>query len=327
MRIVVMAALSVLFCSAESLANDWARSMFSNTKHDFGTVARAANTEFRFEFENRSKQTVHVRSVRTSCNCTTPSIVTDTVAPGQVGVILARFNTHSHTGSKQATVTVTFDKPQFAEVQLTVKGYIRSDIVFNPGEAVFGNVQEGEAKSMSIDLDYAGRSDWKVVSIGCNDHFIDSQIQEVSRSGGRIKYRIDLTLKSDAPIGSIQSEIFVKTNDRNLTTVPLRTMANIQPAIAVSPQFVTLGDIKPGDSIRQILILRAPQPFRILEISSDVFDVTFEPVEEPKSLHTLPIMLSAKPGSGEIQGKLMVRTDLPGESTVSLNASCNLQKP
>lgn len=324
MRIVLLAALCVLLSSSQSLANNWARSMFSNTSHDFGTVARAANTEFRFEFENRTKQTIHVRNVRTSCNCTSPSIVTETVQPGQIGVILAKFNTHSHTGSKQATVTVTFDRPQFAEVQLTVKGYIRSDIVFNPGEALFGNVQEGDSKSLTVDLDYAGRSDWKVVGLGCNDQFIQTGITELSRSGGRVKYRIDLTLKPDAPVGTLQSEVFVKTNDRSMTSVPLRMLANVQPTIAISPQLVALGDVKEGESVRQILVIRGQQPFRITEIYSDQFDISFDPIDEPKNLHTLPVTLTMKPGKGEIQGKIFVKTDLPGNTEVSVAASCKM---
>ncbi len=143
MRIVMMAALGLLLCQTSVFSSDWARSMFTATSHDFGTVARAAKTEYRFEFENRSNQTLHVRSVRTSCGCTTPTIETETVQPGGTGVILAKFNTHSHTGQRQATVTVTFDRPQFAEVQLLVKGYIRSDIVFNPGKRCSAPFKKG----------------------------------------------------------------------------------------------------------------------------------------------------------------------------------------
>ncbi len=94
-------------------------SLFRDASHDFGTVARAAKTEHRFEFQNPYQQPIHVRSVRTSCGCTTPIIETETVPPGGTGIILARFNTGTHTGSKAATVTVTIDRPTFMEVQLT----------------------------------------------------------------------------------------------------------------------------------------------------------------------------------------------------------------
>lgn len=324
MRTLILAALGVLVASSSVSANDWARSMFTSTNHDFGTVARAAKTEYRFEFENRSNQTIHVRSVRTSCGCTTPSIETETVAPGGTGVILAKFNTHSHTGQRQATVTVTFDKPQFTEVQLLVKGYIRSDIVFNPGEAVFGNVKEGESKSINIDLDYAGRSDWKVMSVGASDNFVQADFKEISRANGRIKYQILATLTGNAPKGALLSELFIKTNDRNLTTVPLRLMANIEPSIAVIPQLVAIGDIKQGEPAKQVLVLKGHQPFRVTEIESADFDVDFQADQESKDLHKLQLTIAPKSQKGEIKGKIFVKTDLDGDTTVCFDATCKV---
>ena len=76
---------------------------------------------------------VHISGVRASCGCTTPSISKDTLKTWETGAIIAKFNTDSFLGKKSATLTVTIDKPFYAEVQLNVAGYIRSDIVFNPG--------------------------------------------------------------------------------------------------------------------------------------------------------------------------------------------------
>lgn len=324
MRILMLAAAALLLCPNAVYAADWARGMFSTTNHEFGTVARSAKTEYRFEFENRSNQEVHVRSVRASCGCTTPIIETKIVKPGQTGAILARFNTDTFTGQRQATLTVTFEKPQFSEVQLQVKGYIRSDIVFNPGEASFGTVNEGAEKSLSIDLDYAGRADWKVVEVKSNDNFVNVASTEISRVGNRIKYRLDVELKGNAPSGALQSELIIKTNDMRMTSVPLRLLANVQPTIAVSPQLVSLGQVKQGEQTKQILVLKGAEPFRIMEINSQDFDVKFEASEESKALHTLPLTLSPLGAQGQIKGKILVKTDLHGESTVSLDATCQI---
>ena len=44
------------------------------------------------------------------------------------GAIVATFNTNSFHGQRGATLTVIIDKPFYAEVQLHVRGYIRSDV-------------------------------------------------------------------------------------------------------------------------------------------------------------------------------------------------------
>ena len=148
--------------------------------HDFGTVARSAKTEYRFPITNIYQQPMQISSVRASCGCTTPIIEKQVLQPGETGSILARFNTGTHTGQKQATLTVSITKPHFTELQLTVRGYIRSDIVFTPGEVNFGNVAEGENKKLEVALVYAGRTDWQVTGISAPEAFLQPTIKEVS---------------------------------------------------------------------------------------------------------------------------------------------------
>ena len=55
-------------CAAQNL--NW-KEIFPVRKHDFGTVAVAAKTEFSFPIENLSNRPIHIRTVRASCGCTT----------------------------------------------------------------------------------------------------------------------------------------------------------------------------------------------------------------------------------------------------------------
>ncbi len=325
MRIAFLAVTALLVGSSGAIASDWTKQLFTLTKHDFGTVARAAKTEFRFEFENRTNQVIHVRSVRASCGCTTPIIETETVNPGERGSILARFNTLTHTGKRQATITVSFDRPSYSEIQLQVNGYIRSDIVFNPGEIAFGTFPEGEEKEALVDIDYAGRNDWQVLGVRCGDSSISGNVKEVSRGGGRVKYQLKVKLDGTAPSGPLLTEVLIETNDRNLKVVPLRLIANIEPAIAISPPLLSLGDIKPGQAVKQVLILKGRQPFNIVDLSSDRFDIEFDRTTEPKILHQLPLLISPRNGTGSQQGDIIVKTDLPGDSQVSVKATYHIK--
>jgi len=294
--------------------------MFHKTNHDFGTVARSAKTEVRFEFDNPYAQPLHIRGVRASCGCTTPIVETETVPPGGRGSILARFNTATYTGARSATLTVSIDRPTFTEIQLHVKGYIRSDMVTNPGEVSFGTIREGKDSSASIDIDYAGRSDWKLLEVTAQDSFLAAKLEEVSRSAGRAKYKLVVELNGSAPAGMLQTEVMLRTNDRNLTRVPIKVNATVQADVVVSPQMMALGEIKPGDSIRQVVVVRGFQPFNIININSQEFDIKFEPSSEAKPLHTLPLTLSPRNGTGEVKGKIFVTTDLPGDQVVEVNA-------
>lgn len=304
-------------------------SMFASHSHDFGTVARAAKTEHRFYFDNPFNQTLHVQSVRTSCGCTTPLVETHEVPAKGRGSILAKFNTGTHTGQRAATLTVTFTKPVYGEVQLHVKGYIRTDVVFNPGEASFGTVDQGQSKSIDVALEYAGRPDWQIKGINASEGFLTATATEVSRASGRVRYNLSIQLSENAPTGPLQSEITVLTNDRNLTRVPLRVVANVAAGLSASPSSIALGDVLPDESMKQLVILKGNKEFLVKSISSDVFDIESSLGDEPKSMQPLQLVLKPKSADfgREIKGTIRFETDLADKPEIEVVAVYRLKAP
>ena len=326
MRTLVATAIVIAAWASTASASQLS-GLFKTTSHDFGTVARAAKTEYRFTFDNPYNQTIQVRSVRTSCGCTTPIVETESVPPGGRGSILAKFNTGTHTGSRSATLTVTFDKPTFSEIQLHVKGYIRSDVVFQPGEATFGNMMQGSSKTIEVGVDYAGKPNWQINQVTSSDSFFTVVPTEVSRQNGRIRYTLAVSISGDAPVGPLESELVVHTNDRNMTTVPLRLMANIAPEISVSPQTLSLGDIVQGEPIKQLIVLKGHQPFLIKSVESGEFDIEAKLSEERKTLHALPMIITPKTTEfgKEVKGKISFSTDLPEKPWIDIGTVFRLK--
>lgn len=309
---VAVALVPLLPCTLH--AQDWLREAIPSQSrfHDFGTVARAAKTEHRFLITNTTQHDMHLKSVRASCGCTTPIIETEWIKPGQTGSILARFNTGTFTGSKSATLTVSIDKPSYTELQLNVKGYIRSDVVFNPGEINFGETPVGEPQSLQVTLDYAGRGDWQLLAAESPLPFVNVSFDEVSRSAGRVQYALTATLAENAPVGSLQNQILLRTNDRNLTTVPLRLMANVQPPVQVSPQTIALGSVPPEEPIAQRLVLKGRSEFRIVSIDSPHAEIRFDPSPEAKLAHVLSMSIAPRlqPQDGMVNSEIRIATDL-----------------
>ncbi len=157
-------ALTVCLAST-AFAQQWAEKMFEVKKHDFGTVAKAAKVEFQFPVKNLYKEDIHLASVRASCGCTSPRIEKDLLKTGEVGYVVAKFNTDTFSGKRGATLTVVIDKPFYAEVQLRVDGYIRTDVVFNPGQVEFGQVDQGSPVTKTVKVQYAGRDSWQITKV------------------------------------------------------------------------------------------------------------------------------------------------------------------
>ena len=298
-----------------TIPNNWLQQAIAAQDRtiDFGTVARAATTEHRFHIRNPLQQDLHLQSVRASCGCTTPTIETKVIKPGEVGTIHARFNTDRFTGQKQAKLVVSITSPFFTELHLNVRGYIRSDIVLTPGEIEFGQIPEGSPKQIEMRLDYAGRSDWKIKEVTSDLPFVKVEAEEVSRTPGRIQYKLVAKLAENAPAGMHHNQVILHTDDRRLTSVPVVLSANVQSSVQMSPKTFALGKMNLGDQKSQRLVVRGRKPFKILDIKSQTAELQFDQVsDEARAAHMINITISPKANSdpGVIRGEVLVLTDL-----------------
>ena len=149
--------------------------MFKDTDFDFGTVARGAKAEHRFVFENIYMEDVHIANAYASCGCTSVRIENPTVKTYEQGAIVAHFNTDSFLGQRGATLTVVIDKPFYAEVQLQDRGYIRSDVVVEPGSVQIGSIDQGSGADQNVTVNYGGSNDWQIVGVKSSNPHVTAQ--------------------------------------------------------------------------------------------------------------------------------------------------------
>lgn len=306
-------ALGLSGLSGSASAANWAEAMFPVKTHDFGIVAVAADTEFVFPIKNSSDQDIHIASVRASCGCTTPILEEQWIRAGQEGAVIARFNTDTFRGKKGATLTVVIDRPAYAEVQLRVDGYIRRDMVFNPGSVQFGKLSAGETAEQRVGIAYAGRSEWQITGVESPQPYLDAEVREKNRHGQRVDYELVVRLSGDAPAGFVHEELIIQTNDRSMPRVPLQVSGHVEAPLSVAPQSFALGSLRPGEDKTQRLVIRGNGPFKITSIELDGFDVDFTPTREAKNVHVMTVRFVATDEVGKIGGPLVVRTDA-GES-------------
>ena len=297
---------------------NWPDNAFLVKNHDFGTVAVAAKTEFRFPVYNPYTQPMHLRSIRRSCGCTTPIIETEYIQPGQTGSILARFNTGTFRGKKGATLTVVVDQPFFSEVHLRVDGYIRSDMVFHPGSIDFGKINQGESATKTTRVLYAGRSDWDIVDVQSNVPWLVPSKKLQSKGGGRTDYQLTVSVREDAPKGAFQNEIIVITNDTKRPRVPFGVTGNVESPLTIAPQAIAFGSVKPGQKVEKRLIIKGAQPFTIESITCQGWDVTFPQGQVAKTVHIVPATFMPTDADGP--QKVAVEIKTAGAQSVTAKA-------
>jgi len=331
-RILVSTLLVLLTSGAGASAQDWARKMFEETKHDFGAVARGAKAEFRFNLKNLYLEDVHIAGVRSSCGCTSPVIEGDTgqgvlLKTHERGAILAAFNTRAFNGQKSATVTVTFDKPFYAEMQLQVSGYIRTDVVLFPGGAEFGTIDAGADAAKKITITYDGRPDWAITEIKSGSEYVEAEAVETTRAGGRVTYELTVRLTPDAPPGYVNEQLMIVTNDRRATEFPVDVEARVVSDLTISPASLFLGALKPGQTVTKQVVVQAKKPFRITKVSCEDECFEFKTPRTAKSVQLVPIVFTAGETPGKLSYKIKIQTDLGQDAVSELSAFAQVVEP
>ena len=313
-----------LALASRAPAQEWAKKMVKVTDHDFGTLAKGAKAEFAFELENIFEEDVHIAGVRSSCGCTIPTVAKDTLKTWEKTTILAAFNTRTFEGQRNATLTVTIDKPYYAELQLHVQGYIRRDVVFAPGSVDFGKVDQGSAADRKLTVTYAGRQDWKITDIRSANSMFEVELHEGTRGGGRVTYNMIVHLKPHAPEGYFQDQLILVTDDPRGATVPLAVEGRVVSALTVSPSPLILGQVAPGQTVTKQLVVIGRQPFKILEVKCAESGFEFKPSADAQKVHRIPVKFTAGTSAQKLSAKVEIVTDLASGATVTCLVTANV---
>jgi hypothetical protein len=299
-------------------AEQWVDKMFAEREHNFGTVARGADTLHRFPVKNIYKQDIELVNVRSSCGCTTPSLESSLLKTGEIGYVVARFNTRTFTGMHGATLTVEVKWNdngiwRRGESQLRVIGNIRGDVVFQPGAVKFDAVDQGSISEQEVEVSYAGRPDWKIVDVRGASDDMEVELAQTQRSAGRVAYELLVRLKNSAKAGYINDQLVLVTNDERNPRIPIHVSGRVVPAISVAPESVLLGEVVFGHQVSKKVIVRGKKPFRILSIECNEDSFQFHVDERPNERHVVEIVFDAKNEIGSVKQPIHITTDL-GES-------------
>ncbi len=328
-RTLVLSIVLVTVVTPTASAQQWARKMFlkcsDKMSHDFGVVAKGAKAEYFFEFQNIFEEEVHIAGVRSSCGCTEPHLTKQTLKTWEKGAVRAVFNTKSFIGSRSATLTVMIDRPYYAEVQLSVRGYIRGDVLFTPGSVSFGDVPFGESAERTVKISYSGRSSWDIADVRSANPNFEVELTDRQSSFGRVTCTMTVRLKKDAPVGYLQDQLSIVTNDSYNSALELSVEGRVKSPLTVSPASLFLGILKPGEVVRKQLFVVGSKPFKItgIECPGDYFQFTIP--TGSKKRHLVPLAFTASQKPGKVSHTIQIKTDMG--ATASCVASATITEP
>ena len=305
--------------AATTIQKHWTQQIAGeNRTHDFGTVPSFSKQEHVFEIKNDFEYPLYLIGVRASCGCTKPSLLSTSIQPGEVGKVLAKYDTKNFRGNKKATVSVIVrrDQPyiETGEIQFKVTGVIRRDVVVTPETVAFENVGLGENAKRTVQVLYAGNPNWKIEDVSTSNPNIKITTRELQRnpSTRRVDYELILELNDGQKVGAFLDQILLTTNDANNKKLAINVNGNVVSVVQVSP--VKLGVLTKDEKIEKRLIVRGTRPFSIENVTAADSRIQFSPSNGSKTLHILTYTLDTS-SVGQISSDITIQTDDPSQQS------------
>src|SRR5262249_12410496 len=128
------------------------------------------------------------------------------------------------------------------------------------------------------------------------------------------KFRVDVTLKPDAPAGTISEQVSLTTNDPNNPVVQVMLTGTVQAPLEVSPNSVRFDAVPVGEVATQRVMVRASKPFRVLQVEGqdEAISVEMAPTTVPLPHHILTLKFRPTQ-TGSASRVLRIHTDLDGK--------------
>jgi hypothetical protein len=318
--------LAGAWAAGPALGATWADGLFDELSKDFGSVPRGPTLHHLFTVTNNTAGPVNIAGVRVSCGCVTPEVVDGKrfLNPGEKTAILAHMDTTRFTGVRTVTIYVTFDRPAFEEVRLWVQANARNDFNVTPDTLAFGTHKRATSPATSVLVTFYGNGEARVTDVRCESNYIMPTVKEVRRQDSEVAFQLTARMRGDAPVGKWFTDVWLRTNDPGMAPIRVPLTVEIESALSISPDPVTLGPVKVRDESERRVIVRGVQPFKITGVDGTGRDLAVhDNTTDSKAVHVLTVKLKgARPG--EINRTLRVHTDLPEDSQIDFQVNASV---
>ncbi len=282
---------------------------FNNPDFDFGKIYKGQKVEHIYTFENRGKDILKIKNVKTSCGCTAAILTADTIPPGKTGEIKATFSSGSTSGNIKKSITVASNDPDTPKYRLTISGEIIKDLIIKPEHIDFGSISAGEETNKTVSIKSQTEPDFKIKKIIPSKPFIDATI--VGEKNG--EYIIKIALKHNPEIGRFNGGIFLETNSQIESKVNIPFFGEIAGDITTYPRKIYYGLVVKGKELSQKLYVKVNKSdIEILKIKTtpDYISTRIIEKKEGESPHYLiEVILHPEAAIGNIGGLLELHTN------------------
>ncbi len=142
---------------------------------EFQCTPEQKSVEARFAFKNTGAAPVTIKSMKSSCGCTTARLDKKTYAPGETGEVVANYSFRGQTGALRKIVTITTDDGA-QPIVLDIRVFRHEPFEVKPSLVYWRTGDAGEAKSVQL---LANNYPVRVKSVTSSNPRVSASLQAV----------------------------------------------------------------------------------------------------------------------------------------------------
>lgn len=303
---------------------------WSSMEHHFGNIPDTAPVTHVFKFTNKTDKRVTIQSATGSCGCTVPELKKKVFEPGESGDMTVTFNPQHRKGPQPKQITVIYAEPaNTPNTMLKIDSNVQPLLIIDPMKTYLMDVDSKIGKA--TELTVSGRkADFKVLSVESRNPNVTVTVgekREVPIDGQNFQqYPISVVVKPGAPIGELQSELIIRTNEETSPTQNYVFVADVVGELKATPTKLSLRAYTPNIPFANVVTLeaRSGKEFKITAVDVAGRDdmqlvADFEPNNlTGKPAYTIRLNGVTPDFTGPVSGEIIVHTDLPDNPEIRL---------
>jgi hypothetical protein len=208
-----------------------------NPVYEFGKVTIGGKVHHNYVITNSGNATLLITNVHPGCHCTTAGDWAHRIEPGQTGIIPVQFDSTGFSGHIMRTIDVYSNARNEPHKILQLTGTIWKPIEY-ASTAIISIPADG-SNEMSTTVHIVNKTDDLITlsNVVCNKTLFEAVLKETKPGK---EFDLVVTARPPFPTGTTSASISVNTSLSNMPIINITAMANVTPAIQVSPSQIVL---------------------------------------------------------------------------------------
>ncbi len=249
---------------------------FATPLYDFGRARAGELVKYTYVFTNTGDQLLILKTVQGQCHCTTAGQWTKQVEPGKTGSIPIQFDSTANNGPVFKQVTVTCNVTNQPTLFLQLKGTVYRPYAVNPQIAVLNLAPDAEGASMIVTITNNTEEPLLLSSPEVNNRAFSVQL--VTNQLGR-GYQAKVSIVPPMPTVNVQGQMILKTSWTNTPNIRVALVANVQPAVMVTPPHINLAPGPLPRAVTNSVTIQNNSATNVLKLSEPTINVPGVEVE------------------------------------------------